>query len=488
MVFQHGVIARYRDTVTRPVTEVPSNVIALVGTFPTYALAAGNRHIDVPIRVIGDVDDALFSGPKTVGFTGPYALDAIRDNGGGTVDIINVFNPETHKTTATEDFTLVNGQVQLKRVEGSLVSTTDATGLTGALTVAGFIEDIDYTINRTTGLLKRTLTGAIAVDDTVTVEFTYADPSKVTPAEIIGTTVDGVRSGMQALKNLFNLRGYTPKMLIVPVFNEDGGVASEMEVLSEKLSCYFFLDAPAGSSRDEVVAGRSGAAPVGTFQTSNKRAVLCYPRVLASDNTVQPLSQYAAAVTAGTDLESGYWFSPSNHVIQGIQGIEPGVNLSGDYTATSTDINALNAAGIVTVMANAFGVGLRLWGNRAASYPTDTSPLNFIAVGRTVDIVTESIQRASLPFVDKPISTALIDTILATAQAFLYEQIQLGALVSGSEVTWNKQLNANTQLAAGRVLFSIRLMVPTPLELLIYESTLDINLLSNILPTSEVAA
>jgi phage tail sheath protein FI len=129
---------------------------------------------------------------------------------------------------------------------------------------------------------------------------------------------------------------------------------------------------------------------------------------------------------------------------------------------------------------NNFWTGFRVWGNRSALFPSDTTPLNFIPVGRTLDITLESLQRAGLPYLDRPINSALIDMIEAAGNAYLLEQVQIGALIPGSEIYWDKNANLNTQIAAGRLTFNVRLMIPTPLETLIYEAALDISLLNNL--------
>ena len=144
-----------------------------------------------------------------------------------------------------------------------------------------------------------------------------------------------------------------------------------------------------------------------------------------------------------------------------------------------TDVNALNAAGIVTV-AKWFGSGHRLWGNRSALYPSDTTPLNFIAVGRTFDIFSESLGRAAIPFVDRPINNALIDAVVDTGNSYIREQVVLGALLEGSNVFYDNAKNLTTALAAGRITFSVAIMPPTPAELIIFDTTLDINLLGEL--------
>ena len=324
--FRHGVVTQFNDTVPRPVTTVPSDVIAIVGSAPIYQLEAANQLVNVPQRCESPVDDSAKAGNKTPGFTIPYALDAIRDNDGGTVEVINVFNPATHKTTADAvEFTFdANDQIQLKRVTGTAPSqtatTVNAEGLTGTFTVTNqgasttYALTSDYTYDPVTGIITRIGTGAISASETVEVTYDYADPSLVTTTEIIGAVSGGgsTFTGLSVLNTIFSLRGYKPKLIICPGFSDDDGVAAEMIAKAVSLGAYCLIDAPTGATRDDAIAGRSGTAPVTNFDSSQRQAIYCYPHVYDTENILQPLSQYAAGVIARTDKTFGYWWSPSN--------------------------------------------------------------------------------------------------------------------------------------------------------------------------------
>ena len=125
-----------------------------------------------------------------------------------------------------------------------------------------------------------------------------------------------------------------------------------------------------------------------------------------------------------------------------------------------SDSNNLNAQGIVTVF-NAYGTGLRVWGNRSAAYPTDTAPDNFINVRRTMDVIEESVELSMLQFIDQPISNALITAILASVNGFIRSLIQRGALVAGS-ASYDPSENPANQVAAGQLVFDIDVMPPPP--------------------------
>ena len=143
---------------------------------------------------------------------------------------------------------------------------------------------------------------------------------------------------------------------------------------------------------------------------------------------------------------------------------------------SATEANALNEAGIVTLF-NSFGTGIRTWGNRSAAFPTNTSPENFINIQRTADMVHESLELASLQFLDMPLTQALIDSIRESGNGFIRTLVQRGALLPGSKVVYDPTRNSVTELAAGHVVFGLDFMVPPPAERITFESFINIELL-----------
>jgi phage tail sheath protein FI len=182
-------------------------------------------------------------------------------------------------------------------------------------------------------------------------------------------------------------------------------------------------------------------------------------------------------VTAAVDNEFGYWYSPSNKEITGITGVERPI--SAGVNDANSDANTLNAAGITTVF-NSFGTGYRTWGNRNASFPTNTRPDNFISIVRIADVVHESLEKAALQFTDLPINQALADDIRETGNSFIRVLVGRGALIDGSKVVYDPADNTPEQLAAGNITFRIVFMGPTPAERITFKSILDISLLKTI--------
>jgi hypothetical protein len=315
-------------------------------------------------------------------------------------------------------------------------------------------------------------------DPAVHLTDTTPDPTKVLSSDIIGAVdVDGNRSGLQALVGTYNLFGFVAKMIIAPGFCTQEAVSTEMIAVAERLRAMALIDAPIGTTVQEAITGRGPSGTI-NFETSSKRAVLCYPHVkrydTATDTEVlEPLSQRLAGVIAAKDVDRGYWWSPSNTEIKGITGMElPITALINDST---TEANALNEAGIVTLF-NSFGTGIRAWGNRSAAYPTSTSPENFINVQRTADILHESIEYAMLQFIDRPINRALIDSIRESVNGFIRTLIMRGALIDGKCV-YDVAKNPVTEIAAGHLTFDIEFMPPTPAERISFESFINVELL-----------
>ena len=479
--FLHGAETIEIRAGARPIRQIKTAVIGLIGTAPTHLLDTGNATLNEPKLVLSDTDAGKFAGPQIEGFTIPQAMDAIFDQGRGTVVMVNVFDPATHKqSVADEALTFADDTAQLANATHGIIAATVKSS-DGTTT---HVEGTDYTLDKRTGEITRLAAGAIAAGAQIAVDYDHADPSMVAASDVIGTVdTSGNRTGAQGLLNSFNRFGFWPKILIAPAYSTQMSVASELEVLAadDKLRAVALVDAPVGTSRDDAISGRGPDGAI-NFNFSSDRVVLCYPHLevfdLATNSTrLEPYSQRLAGVIAATDDQFGYWVSPSNKTIKGITGVE--FDLSAMINNPSSDVNALNEAGIVTVF-NSFGSGLRTWGNRSSAWPSSTAQTNFIQTRRTADVVHESLEFAMLQFIDQPISQALIDAITESANGFIRTLIGRGALLPGSKVAWLKERNPDTEIAAGHLTFNITMLPPPPAERITFESFLDINLLSNL--------
>ncbi len=472
--FLHGVETIVIKDGPRPVKLVKSAVTGLIGTAPVGP-------VNVPTLVLADKDAAQF-GAQLPGFTIAQALDANFDQGrptSGVVIVINVLDPTIHKTVASNEsvaFDAANDRAKLAHPGVANLSLQSSDGATS------YVEGTDYTLDAATGTLMRVAGGAIAVGATVkAASYDYADPTKVTPADIIGAIdAAGNRTGMQALLDCFTLFGFFPKRLIAPVYCTLNGVSTEMIAMANRLRARAYIDAPIGITPAQAIAGRGPAGSI-NFNTSNSRARLFYPHVKVYDaatnaDRLEPLSQRAAGLGNAVDIEKGYWWSMSNQEIAGITGVER--TISAMINEPNCEANLLNEAGITTVF-NSFGTGLRLWGNRTAAWPTDTHPSNFENVLAVGDIIDESIEYFCLQFIDQPITNAWIDAVAESVNGFLRKLVADGAILDG-RCWYDPSDNEPTELAAGHVTFRRDYMPPTPAERITHKTRVNIDYLKNL--------
>jgi len=503
--FLHGIEVIEVDSGPVPVTVVKTAVIGLIGSAPTWAVEAPQTApaINTPTLVSSALDAANF-GPLVRGYTIPYVLSAIQAQGAGQAIVVNVFDPTRHFTAVAAAAQTFNAQgaINLGHMGISdVVVTSDPAGTT-------YVANTDYTVDTINGiitLIPTTSGGQIASGATVLVAFNYADPGKVTDSDIIGAVSGGAYTGLQALQTTYGTMGFFPKILIAPGYSQNADVATAQVALANMIRAMALIDSPPSTAVATAINNRGATGYA--FNTSSKRAVLCYPQETFFDTgivptgvtlsttgspvtsqfgaiAVGPYSSWVAGAIAAQDLANGYWWSPSNVEVEGILG--PDVQIYSSAVDANSDVNTLNSNGILTVF-NAFGTGLRVWGNRSSAYPGSTAPDNFISVRRTMDVIEESVELAMLQFIDQPISNALITAIVASVNAFLRTLIQRGALVAGS-ASYNPAENPPSQIAAGQLVFDIDVMPPPPAERLTFQTFIDVSLLQQLGQTSALTS
>lgn len=451
--YLHGIETTEVERGPRAIRVVKSAVIALVGTAPIGP-------VNELTQSLNETDAAQF-GSHLTGFSIPEALEGIYDFGAGTVLVVNVLDPAIHRTNVVGQQQQFgdNDLLQLEHGALQLLAVKSADGNTP------YVLGTDYTADMLIGRVKRLVTGSIPANAQVKADYTHADPSKVTPADIIGgVTLAGKRTGMKAFQDSYNLLGYFGKLFIAPGFSTLNSVSVELNASAIQMGGFAYIDAPIGTTVQQVIAGRGPAGAI-NFNTSSDRVRLCYPHVKVYDaatngSRLQPLSIRAAGLRAKIDNDKGYWWSMSNQELVGVIGLER--PLTARVDDPNSEVNLLNENGITTVF-NSFGTGLRLWGNRSAAWPTVTHTRNFENVRRTKDVVDESIRYSSLQFVDQPVTSSLIDSITESVNLFIRKLIGDEALLGG-ECWYDPARNPQTELELGHVLLNYKLGVPVPFE------------------------
>lgn len=469
--YLHGVETVTLSAGPRPVQVVKSAVIALVGIAP-------NEYGKNELKLVQSESDAAAYGKQVPGFNIPQALAHIFAQGFGTVLVVNTFGLSANSSQVTdEEQAVTNGKAKLAFAPLDTVTIKDSND-----DPVTWVAGTDYTIDAYGNFTA--LTSEVA---DATYQFTYKklNAASVNAAQIIGT-VDGgteARTGLKCLALAKNLFGFVPKIIITPGYSSLASVATEMISQAETYRGIALLDAPYGTTVSGAIAGRAIGGSVGGFATGSKRAVLCYPYLKAYDEATDanqdfPYSAFLSGVIAATDNNNGYWYSPSNREIKGIVGAER--NITAGINDANSQANLLNEKGITTIF-NSFGTGIRTWGNRNASWPTNTATDSFIPVLRTADVVHESLENAVLQFIDQPITKALIDAIRETGNTFIRALVGRGALIAGSRVEFPAELNQPADIALAKLTYNLIMMPPISAERITIRSYIDINILKNLL-------
>lgn len=481
MNFLHGIESLDVPDGKRAVQVIKSAVIGLVGTAPTWGAKTpcGVNNITL---VNSRREAALKTGPAVRGYTIPEALDGIFDQIETEVLVINLFDPAKHRASVPPEAVTFNARGEAQLAFPGVLEVPTVLSQDGAQT---YQVDTDFTWTPM-GVLKRIAGGAIPPQAAVNVSYVRGAPELVVPEDIIGDfDADlGHYTGMQQFLTAYSRLGFFPKILIAPGYSELRAVASALDTLAHNFRAITYIDAPVGITVQQAIELRGSDQP-SAFQTSSNRTELLYPRLKVYGSAMEPerLEAYSArkaGVRARVDKTEGWWVSDSNHEIQGIEGTER--FLTARLNAGETDVNRLNEAGITTVF-NSFGTGYRVWGNRSAMWPSDTHPRNFVAIQRGEDMVKESLEYAFLPYLDKPITAALIDAMLQTGNSFIRTLIGRGALIDGS-VTFEEASNPTTEISLGHLTFKVILMGPTPNERTTFEYFMDVDLLKKLYSTN----
>jgi phage tail sheath protein FI len=468
--FLHGVETEIIKKNGREIKAIKSSVICLVGTAP-------KGPVNELTLIVNDSDAALF-GNKIPGFDIPHALEAIRAYRAGIIIVVNVFDPATMvASVAAETNVVTNYKFKLAFPPISGIVMTNSAGSTT------YVKDTDYSIDDF-GNVKILRPSVIAEGSTTKTTYNKLDATLVTAATIVGTINGGtnVKTGYKLLDEVYPTFGLTPKILVSPDWNTNTTVSAEMKAKADYWRAIFPLDAAAAIIPSAVITQR-GPAGTNNISTNSPRAIICYPKLKmkdpdpssAEDATIlRPYSETMAGILAFVDLNEGYWVSPSNQEILNIVG--PERKLTWIINKQDTEVNTLNSYGVTTLIKDS---SYRTWGNRNASYPSEVGIDTFIPMQRLADVIHESIEFFAKPFVGKPITPVLVDTIVESVNSFFRTLQGRGAIIAGF-CEYNPDNNPSGDLADGNVKFDYEFVGPTPAERITFRSFTNINLLKTI--------
>lgn len=463
--FLHGIEVQEIDDGLRPIPIIDTAIIGLIGTAPDAD--ASVFPLNEPVEIVGNPRKAAFLDPNGLGNgTLKDAIDGIFDQTGATVVVVRV----------TEG---VDVDATMANIMGDVTLGTGVWAFMDAQSKVHLVPKILCAPGYTS---KRLNNGVISYAMTqVGSGYDPENPPTVTitdggsPGAGTGATAKAIinQSGqVESIKPLRSGSNYTAPVVTIGPPTLSGGVqatatanvgdaanpvVNELLGIADRLRSVIVAEGPSTTDVDAITyRGDYGS----------KRVYVVDPQILVFDTDLQshvpqPVSARAAGVIARTDKEHGFWWSPSNKLVNGITGVARPINFA--LSDPDSEVNFLNKNEVATVIRYD---GFRLWGNRV----TATDPLwAFLSVRRTADAVYDSIERAFLWAIDRPFSAQLLVDIADSVNAFLRHLVALGAIIGGK--AWlDPTLNTPDQLQQGILFVDFDIEPPAPLEHLIFRA------------------
>ena len=448
--FLHGVEVIIDDSMVRPIRTVRSSVIGLIGVAPDAD--AEDFPLNKPVLVTSRREFAKIGASGTL----PDALDGIYDQAGAVVVVIRVEQDAEAPTTrdnivggtdpVSGDYLGMQAFRAAKNEIGFSPKILIAPGFTsqrssdGILMVpltdggTGYTAAPLVTVTDPTGkgCVARAMLGTtIGVDDDQVIAIVIDEPGEgyTSPS----ATIAAPDSGDAATVG-------TPT--VGPVRNR---IVSEMAQIAEALRAVIIVDGPNTVDEDAIqIADDFGSM----------RMYLHDPAYIV-DGQVRPASPRIAGLINKVDNDKGFWNSPSNHEINGIEGTARMIDFAlGDSTSRA---NLLNELQIATTIRHK---GLKLWGNQTLS--SDQNYL-FLPVVRTADMVAESIMQSHLWAVDRCITATYILQVVEGVRNYL-RSLQVRGAILGGDAWCDPDLNPANDIKLGNLKISYHFTPCYPAE------------------------
>lgn len=264
-------------------------------------------------------------------------------------------------------------------------------------------------------------------------------------------------TGVYALLNAPNVLGLTPRILAAPGFtsnpaaNPASPVTLALIAVAARMRAVAIADGPNTNEAD---------AKTERAKYGSDRLYMVDPAVIVWDSddegyVTRPASGFVAGALSAIDANRGFWWSPSNQILNGVAGTARPITWG--ISDPETEANRLNEDEIGTIIRKE---GFRLWGNRS----TGTDPLwAFLPVRRTADMIYESIEEGLLWAMDRPFSRQLLLDLRDSVAGYLEVLTRRGAILGGA-VWIDPELNTEASLKAGKLFLNFDIEPPAPLE------------------------
>ncbi|AYO30253.1 phage tail sheath protein [Biomaibacter acetigenes] len=373
----------------------------------------------------------------------------------GPVILVNVLDPDTHKTSAkTTSVTLTNGQGYINN-DKVILKTVAITGK-----VLGTDFSAEYTPDGTKVLIKD-LKGTLT--SPVDVTFDEVNPDAITATEVIGGTnsTTGEKTGISVVDLVYQTYNMIPTILDAPGWSHHPEVDAALKAAAQKINGHWYAfvnsNLAADTSADTIEEVKTWKSTNG-YTGANEAP--CWP-LAKNGNRKFHLSTLATVTMQWVDYNNDNipYETPSNKPVD-VTGmcLADGAPIEFDQVQA----NDLNSKGIRTL--TYWGGRWVLWGPHTGEYEygKDMDPRNkFDSSVRMLYYLVNDFQSRYGAQVDKPMDRARVDTILNDYQEFLDSLVNRGALLYGT-ISFNETSNPTSDIVEGDFVFDVATTTTPP--------------------------
>ncbi|WP_337843579.1 phage tail sheath subtilisin-like domain-containing protein [Rheinheimera sp.] len=322
----------------------------------------------------------------------------------------------------------------------------------------------------TTGTLPTAMDGILDQFGALVIVVVVAEGAtpEETMANVIGKVgVDGIPTGLEALRASESITGLKPRILIAPAFSNQKSVGDALAAAADKMGGYFFLDGP-DTTNAAALAYR------GEF--GSRRGEVCDPWHVvfdvetAQDIVVAPSSRMAG-VMARIHNEKGPHHSNSNQEIRGIVGTTRPVSF--ELGNPATDAEVLNGGQVTTTIRRN---GFRVWGNETLSDDPKWKFKNVVIIN---DIIAASIVDAHMWAIDRNITSTYLEDVVGSVNNFI-ATLKAQGVIAGGQAWADPELNTASEIQAGNVYIDYDFSAFSPAQKLQFRAHLVNNYLAEI--------
>jgi len=362
--------------------------------------------------------------------------------------------PITHGITITEQ---AGSRPALQTIStqniGVVVTSTDADATAFPLDTPVLIDDISAALGKagdtgTMGNVLQAINDQVATP-VVLVRVAAGETDAETNAAVIGATVNGKKTGMQALLAAQSQLTIRPRILGAPGLDTQA-VTAALAVIAQKLRGFAYA-AAIGDEITDAVTYRG--------QFSQRELMLIWPDFLATNPLGVAAPSYGTARALGLraliDQTQGWHKTLSNVAVQGVTGLTKDVSF--DIQSGDTDAGILNSGGITALINDD---GYRFWGNRTCS---DDANFAFESFTRTAQVLMDTIATGLKQYSDQPLTPSLAKDIIELINGLLSILKRQGRLIGGS-AWFDQNANPKDQLFAGKLAIKYDYTPVPPLE------------------------